>query len=550
MELSEGLNVLSGGTGAGKSVLLAALALVTGARAKSDWIRPGADRAAVEAFFRLGPELSARLETLGVDCEAGELHLKREIRPDGRGQAWCDGFPVTVRRLAELGALLLERQDQHAQLALADPRRQLELLDRHARCGDSRSAYQEQLNRVRELRREEEALDARLTAVRRDEDYLRWQLEEIDALAPLPEERQTLEQRERRLRNASRLQETYHEGLLLLEEGASPLNDGIQALTRILERVERLGDELAVPELAELAERLAWLARVFRERTESLSLEAGEADALAERLGRLSALERKHGRPLAELCAWAEEQRQLLEQLVDQDRLLEDRRRLRRQAEADLSQRALALSLARRESAALLGAAWQERLALLGLERASLRLNVEAIPDEEGWVQLEDQRYRAGELGIDKVEILVRTNPDLPEGGLGEVPSGGELSRIAFARHLLPEDGGDRPVLVLDEVDAGIGADLAVVMAGQLRDLARRRQILAVTHQAPLAAAAHRQFCVRKDYQGSRTRSQVLALNGEERLAEITRMLGDSAGDEGSGTRDLAEALLARAGGI
>ncbi len=543
LEFSSGLNVLSGSTGAGKSVLLAALALVTGARARSEWIRPGADRAVVEAYFRIDADRAAALESAGFDCADGELHLKREIRPDGRGQAWSDGFPITVRRLRELGEWLLERQDQHAQLALADAERQIELLDDFANSAALLADYREQLEHVRGLRREEEALAARLKAVREDEEYLRFQLDEIDELSPSPGERDELADREKRLRNAARLQELYREGLERIDAEPGGLISGLEQLVKVLDRAERLEGGFGDPDLPEMSERLMELAVSFREQSHALAQEATEGEALAERLGRLTALERKHGMPLNEVIEWAEEQRTLLDHLADQDRLLAERALGRGKAEEELSRRAAALSENRGDAAMRLGEIWQERLSLLGLDRATLRIDLRRASDPEGWVEVDGERYHAGERGIDRPEILVRTNPDLPEGSLNDVPSGGELSRIAFARHLV-ETGGDRaPVLVLDEVDAGIGADLAGVLADQLRELASRRQVLAVTHQAALAAAADRQFCVRKEYRDGRTRSLVQTLEGEERLDELSRMLGES-GEERA--RALAASLLSR----
>ncbi len=546
LELGPGLNVLSGSTGAGKSVLLAALALVTGARARSEWLRPGADRAIVEAFFSLEPAQVESLAEAGFDCSGGELHLKRTLRADGRGQAWTDGFPVTIKRLKELGRMLLERQDQHAQLRLADPVQQMQLLDDHAGHTDLLAEQAEQFDKLSLLRKEEESLARRLADIRRDEEYLRFQLEEIEALAPKPGERDELSLREKRLRNATRLQELYREGLEILEDGPRSLALGLEDLTRILDRSERLGESFEDPDLPELAERLAQLGNIFRDRSENLSLEAREGETLADRLGRLTALERKHARPLEEILDWAREQRELLEHLADQEHLLAEQGRIRLEEEKELASRAEALSNSRGIAAAQLGSAWQDRLALLGMERATLRLELSRQEDPSGWVELDGKRIQVGRLGIDRVAILVCTNPDLAEGSLTDLPSGGELSRIAFARHLLEDGGDDALTLVLDEVDAGIGADLAGVLAGQLRILSDRRQVLAVTHQAVVAAAADRQFCVRKEYRDERTRTIVLPLDGEERLVELSRMLGESGGDGEAESRALAATMLAR----
>ncbi len=551
LEFAAGLNVLSGETGAGKSVLLAALALVTGARGRADWIRPGAERAVVEAYFAPEADQLTQLRALGFELGEEGLLLRRELRADGRSSASCDGFPLPLRRLKELGGLLLERQDQHAQLDLVEAEAQRRLLDEYADSAALIASYQAELATLRGLRQHEEQLATRLTALRGDEDYLRYQLEEIAALAPRPGEREQLEQQERRLRNATRLQETYR-ALVQAIDGKGGLKEGLSAVEGLLERLERLGEAPLDFPGPFLDEALQELVRGLRARAESSILEAREGERLAERLGRLTALERKHGRELEAILAWAAEQQELLDQLGDQDRLLGERAREREAAETRLAAAALALSQRRQGAAADLGARWQARLAALGLARATLRIAVTPIPDPEGWVRLPDAGFRAGEWGMDRVEVLVRPNPDLPEGGLGELPSGGELSRIAFARHLIERGPAQAreaavPVLVLDEVDAGIGADLAATLGQELAALARRRQVLLVTHQARLAAAADRQFCVRKDFAGERTRTQVLALSGEERLREIARMLGES--EPEADTLALAGRLLARAAG-
>lgn len=547
LELAPGLNVLSGETGAGKSVLLAALALVTGARARTDWIRPDADRAVVEGFFMPSRSVRAALEAQGIEAGEEGLSLRRELRADGRSQAWCEGFPLSVGRLKTLGALLLERQDQHGQLALASEDAQRALVDAAADNRPLLERYAQELEAVRGLRRQEEQLAARLAALREDEDYLRFQLDEIDALAPEPGEREALEQAERRLRNAARLGETYRT-LLQRLEGGSGLLEGLGALEGLLERLERLGDVPVDLDLAAVSAPLEELAATLRNRAEDGLLEARRGEDLAERLGRLSALERKHGRDLEAILAWAAEQRELLAQLDDQDALLAERAQVRAEAEAALSRTAAELSKRRRSAAAALGKAWQERLGLLGLERATLRIDVKQEPDPDGWLEIAGKRLRAGPEGADRVEVRIRTNPDLPEGGLGEVPSGGELSRIAFARHLIADRASEpaAPTLILDEVDAGIGADLAGALAEQLEALAGRRQILLVTHQPRLAAVAQRQFCVRKDFGEQRTRTRVVVVEGPEREQEIARMLGEA--EPGRETRALAKRLLAAAG--
>jgi DNA repair protein RecN (Recombination protein N) len=396
---------------------------------------------------------------------------------------------------------------------------------------------------LRERRAEERRLAQALADVRRDEEYLRFQIDEVEALAPAPGEIEALEDEERRLRHAARIQETLREARGLLD---GPLGEGAGELMRGLRRLARWGEPVPEAELDAVDAALAALAETLAERGREVEEAAGEGERLAARLGKLHALARKHGRPLAEILDWAAEQRERLDGLEAGQRRL-DALRSASAAEAEaLSGLAAALSAARREAAPRLAAAWQQRLALLGMAGCRLRVVVEPVEDPEGWLEVDGVRLRAGARGADRARILIRTNPDLPEGGLREVPSGGELSRIALARHLLGLAAAAPPLLVLDEVDAGLGADTAAILAGELSALSARRQLILVTHQAALAAAGSRQFRIVKDFDGDRTRVRVEALAGEARIEEIARMLGEAGG--GAQARGLAERLLAEAG--
>ncbi|MCP4549124.1 MAG: AAA family ATPase [bacterium] len=560
LEFSGGFNVLSGSTGAGKSVLLAALGLVTGARAQVDWIRPGADRARVEAFYRLDEVTVARLAEHDFQVEDGELLLEREIRPGGKGQALLGGFPIPIRRLRELGALLVERQDQHEQLALIETERQLDFLDHFAATAKELDQYRQPLKDVDSLHRKRRQLATAIAELRREEDYLRFQLDEIDTIAPEPGELEELTLKEKQLRNATRIQAQLREAALLLEDGDNALTVQFGRLAKILRKLADLGAEESDIDLDLLAESLTDLAQQLREQREYVALTANEGERISSRLGSLHALERKHSLPLTEIITWADEQRELLAGLATSEDKLTMLAAEIEAAESELSTAAEILSSKRRAAASRLATAWQDKLSVLGLARCTLRIVLEADEDSDGWVTLGERRLKAGARGIDRIRILIRTNPDLPEGSLREIPSGGELSRIALARHLLGISSASPPLLVLDEVDAGLGADLAKVLAAQLTALARQRQIILVTHQASLAAAGDQQFCVRKKFDGARTRVDVFALHGDDRVLEISRMLGgtDPAGDgesrahasilPDSETRRLAEALLARGG--
>jgi len=546
LDLAPGLNVLTGSTGSGKSVLLAALSLLAGERAKADWIREGSARALVEATVEIEDRLFGKLDALGIESEDRRISLKREILRDGRGRAFIDGTPVSIKELRRLGEVLFESQDQHDQVRLMDSARQLNLLDDYGNLNHVRSRYQNRYRSHKELLKLRKNEAARLEALRSEEEFLRFQLDEIDTLDPRPGEIENLIGRERRVRNAVKIAGALDKALSILEGGNASLHDRLLELDKSLAKLESLGQELKDFDVESFVLEAEELASDLRERKRDLAQEAESGEALVERLHRLHALERKHGKKLEELFSWAEETRRELGEIRDlEDRLAELESRIGESSEI-LSRLAFDLSSARRRAAAKLEDAWRQQLSSLGMNRVGLRIELRAIDDPEGWVRWEGGRYRAENMGTDSVRILVKTNPDSIEGTLREIPSGGELSRIALAYRLLPGLRERPPVLLLDEVDSGLGADIAPVLAEQLASISKGRQILLVTHQPLLAAAAGRQFNVDKRVRKGRTRVSVRRLGGEERLEEIIRMLGGRSEDRQ--VREHAEFLLSGEG--
>ncbi|MBC8367065.1 hypothetical protein H8E52_06620 [bacterium] len=546
LELASGLNVLTGSTGSGKSVLLAALSLLAGERARADWIRSGAERASVEALLEFDESRSIALSEEGFQLEDDQLSLRREIRQDGKGRAFIDGAPASVAEMRRLGALLFERQDQHEQIRLLDPSYQLNLLDTFGGLETLRADYQLKLEEHRQIRKAHADKAKRLARLEQEEEYLRFQLEEIEGIAPQPGEIEELTDRERRLRNASKIVQQTEKALELVDDSPEAIRSQLIKLDKTLEKLKSLGVELEDAGLDTTLLNLEELAESLRVRNQDLSSEALQGENISERLNRLHTLERKHNRKLDELLLWIEEIRKDLDEMEILRSELLILAKEEKASALELGKHAKTLSDARQGSGKKLGPAWQDRLVSLGLNATTLRIEVTPREDEEGWIQIEDRNYAAGSQGMDAVRVIVRTNPDSREGTLREIPSGGELSRIALACRLLPGSQEGPPVLVLDEVDAGLGADIAPVLATQLLKLSESKQLLLVTHQPVLAAAAGRQFNVDKRICAGETQVEVQRLEAGERLAEIIRMLGGESEDRQ--VREHAEFLLARAG--
>ena len=542
LRLGPGLVAITGETGAGKTVLAHALDLLLGGRPRSGIVRPGAREAYVEGVFELpqgaleGDELADVRERLGDDPD--EIVLGRRVGADGRTRAFVQGRSASAGDLKELGGRLLAFYGQHEHRRLTVGSAQLEVLD--AFCGSRHLALRERyVARHREagaLRRQLGDLRARAGALDRDRDLLAFEIEEIEALDPSPDEEERLGAERERLRRLDALRAAAGAGA----EALAPEADADAGAAVALAEAERLGDGVAGvdPELDRLAERLRAvrleaedLGAELRAYAGSLEAEPGRLEEVEARLESYDRLKRKHGGTVAAVLSHAERCRAERERLesaeVDLDRI----ERELAAADADEGELARELSSGRRAAAPRLAKAVLGELRQLAMEDASFEVRVE-------------DRGELGALGGDRVELTVAPNPGVPAGPLREIASGGELSRVMLALMSVANAGG-AGTLVFDEVDAGVGGQTARAVGERLRRLSEGRQVLCITHLPQIASLADTHFRIEKDAGGDATRATVEPLEGAEVVGELCRMLGADSSD--SGARRHAEELLAAA---
>ena len=543
LRLAPGLNVLTGETGAGKTVLAHALDLLLGGRARPGIVRPGAAEAWVEGVFDLPDEVpDAVRERLPEDAQ--ELVLARRVGADGRTRAYLGGRAASAADLQEVGGRLLTFYGQHEHRRLALASAQLEILDRFCGPGQAerRSAMAGALRSQRALEAEVAELRDREGSRERELDLLRWELAEIEEDAPRAGEDEELSAERSRLRHLEGLRGAAAVGSEALagregEDGASVL---LAHAERALEAQEGVD-----PALDALAERL----RALRLEAEDLAAELraygeaveggpGRLEEVEERLEALERLKRKHGGTLAAVLAHAEECRARREAFEGAEGALAELEGRLESARAEVGRRAAALSRARRAAAGPLAEAVQARPADLAVPGARLEVPLPERPEP-------------GPAGSEAVELLVAANAGVPPGPLKDVASGGELSRVMLALMGVAAEGGSegdgRPgeLLVFDEVDAGIGGHTARAVGEQLRRLAAARQVLCITHLPQVASLAERHFTIAKDAESEPARATVCQLDGDGVVAELVRMLGAAEGDTAA-TRH-AEELLAAA---
>jgi DNA repair protein RecN (Recombination protein N) len=534
LRLGPGLNVLTGETGAGKTVLAHALDLLLGGRPRQGIVRPGAPEAYVEGVFSLPDELRAVLgERLPEDAE--EVVLARRVSAEGRTRAYLGGRSATAGDLQEVGGALLSFYGQHEHRKLTLASAQLEILDGF--CGpkqaERRRRFAEAHAHERGVRRRLEELQARAGARDRELDLLVWELEEIERVAPSEAEEAELTAERERLRHLEALTGAAAYGVEALNgEGEGGATAALAGAARALESVRGVDAELDVltDRAAALAVEAEDLAADLRRYGEGIEAPPGRLDEVEERLALMDRLKRKHGGTLAAVLEHAEECRTRRDELAGAEEALEGAQAELEGARAALRTQAEQLRAARRKAATGLAKAVRQRLAALAMDGATFEAALSV-------------REEPGPSGADEVEFLIAPNPGVPAGPLRETASGGELSRVMLALMGVAAEAGPG-TLVFDEVDAGIGGQTARAVGEQLRELASGRQVICITHLPQIASLAERHFTIVKDVTGKTARTTVTRLGQAQLVGELVRMLGAD-GEDAAARRHATELLKA-----
>lgn len=541
LDFRGGLNVITGSTGAGKSLIVGAVNLLLGEKGSAALIREGAEEALVGATFAVPGPLSASLAEW--TRPGGEIEAIRRVGRSGRSSAALNGRAVPLKDLRSVCALLIEPHGQNEQYRLRDPESHIDYIDAYAHAGEARQRFALALAQWRTAGAELARFDAETARVREQSELIAHRLQEIDRLAPMPGEKGELDASARLMANAEKMFAALDEACTFLydSDGAAVtqlahVRKRLSALSALDARVAAMEEKLIQAEslVAETAEE----ARSLRA---GLDFEPADVERVQERLDALVRLERRYQSTIEEILADRSTWQRQLDSLADAGGNRVELEKRLATAAREVAARGGELSALRRRATLKFDGEVNAGLARLMMRGALFRTEIAHAPDETSTVQIDGRGVTVFEHGLDVVRMRVRTNPGEAEGPLEAIASTGELSRIALV--LKPLAGGGGSTLIFDEIDAGVGADMGDVLAEKLLALAAAHQIVCITHLPQIAARGSHHLVVLKETVKDRTRVRVQAAAGEDRTREIARMLG---GSEGSAQRTaLARELLA-----
>ncbi|MGB3304981.1 MAG: DNA repair protein RecN [Thermomicrobiales bacterium] len=559
IRFDEGLNALTGETGAGKSILLDALGAVLGQRVSSDLVRTGANLARIEAVFSLEPHIWQRLQPafdeLGIERdEDGTMIVSREIMANGRSSARLNGRLVTVSALNAIGAALVDIHGQSDHLAILRANVQRDLLDRYAGLEADRAAVADQVHAWRDVRRRIAELSVNSREREQRLDLLRFQIDEIETANLSPGEDIALQQEREVLQNADRLRQDALMAVSAISGDesaadiptASSLLRAVEHAIRDLADVDRASEALAerATELVVLAEDLS---RDLTSYVESVQLDPQRLSDVEERLSLIQALKRKYGSTIDEIMAFEDEARTELEGLTgdayDIDTLRQEEARLGHA----LSAAAKKLSNARRVAATELAERVEQSIAELRMGRSSLAIEVRHRPDQHG-LEVDGETVHVDETGIDEVEFLIAPDAGEKLRPLARIASGGETARVMLALKSILSDVDSTPTLVFDEIDVGVGGRSGQVVGEKLWSLTRNHQVIVVTHLPQIAAFANHHLRITKRERNDRIVSTVDEIRDGERIEELAAMLDGTPVNAAS--RANAEEMMRRSRGL
>jgi DNA repair protein RecN (Recombination protein N) len=549
LRFGPGLIILTGETGAGKSIILDAVVMLIGGKADTTFVRTDSDAAFVEGVFQLkGPEKEAVhsiLQREELMDDPDYVVLMREVRKEGRSVARVNGRTVNVGLLKELGAVLVDIHGQAEHLSLLDPRAHLGLLDRYAEVAQPLSDYRQTYHTLLNLRRELNDLRKAQADADRRLEMLTYQAEEVETARLKPGEDEELRKERDRLANAESLAQNAQEAIAVLEEGSPEtpaatdlVGQAAQALAT-LAKLDPAQSELA-SQADVLLDTMSDVIHSLRDYLEEIEFNPKRLDEVEERLDLIHSLTRKYGGSIPAVIAYGQEARRQLETITGAAERIDELELQEARLLDKLAKQGNLLTDKRKSAATSMGKGIETELNDLRMSAAKFRVDFQTKPDLNGAPIHNGTRVSFDQNGFDRVEFLIAPNPGEGLKPLVKIASGGETSRLMLGLKNVLAGADEIPSLIFDEIDQGIGGRVGMTVGQKLWNLSRLHQVFCVTHLPQLAAFGDEHYQVQKLIQGNRTLTRVERLDGDPRLLELSQMLGEV----GEGTLRSAHELL------
>lgn len=546
IDLPGGLTILTGETGAGKSLLVGALGLIMGKRADSS-VFMQEEKCVIEATFgQLSSRIVRELEHFeDFDLEGDEVFIRREIRPNGKSRAFVNDTPVSLQVLRQVSALLLDLHGQHENAVLLSQEKQIDLLDAYAETGDLVAQFGEQLRAAEKTRKQIAELRSQEANAQSQLEYYQFQVQELEAADVKAGEEEDLEAELNLLQNSEEIREALGGAVQRLYQEDASLYSQLSEILEPLRKVQDVNAQVneEVSRLVDVQETLKESAFAFQAMLDTVENDPERLAFIEERLAVYHRLKLKYkAKTGADLVAIYEEVKSKLDDFSSLEERIAELEKGYQQQQDGLRDTGLQLEAARIAAKPVLEEKIGSLLAQVGFNKSRFEIALERTVHAEGDLYIEGEKLRPTPKGFNKVYFLIQTNPGLPIGPLAQIASGGEISRVMLAIKAALAEKSEFPVLIFDEIDTGISGEIANKVGIVMQQLARQFQILSITHLPQIAAKGHQHFQIRKQVNGERTSSTIQPLSQQERIHIIAQMLsGEQPTD--SALRNAAELI-------
>jgi DNA repair protein RecN (Recombination protein N) len=540
IELGSGYNAVTGETGAGKSVIIGALGLVLGERADRTLLRDGSEQCSVEAIIDItgmSKDFHDFLESCGLEpCESNQLLLKRVFSASGTNRQFINGSPTTLNLLASVGEWLVDIHGPHDHQSLLKASRQLEILDAYGGLENQRKEFALNVDQLIALERNKAELVIDEDAYKRELDLLKFQVNEIESAQLSEDDEEGLEQSFKRATNSARLAELVGEVKSLVNDSEPSSYDLMLGAGRLINEMVNIDDgaEELLNQQSQISEQINELSGALEDYCDRLNLDPNQIRNVEERYNLVQSLKRKYGDTLKDVIEFSDKALARLEKLESRDEELASINAQIDLVRNKIQEQGRRLSDARKEVAPKLVGEAEKQLNDLGFLQSRFDLEI-VDPNELG-----QESTTISRTGFDQIKFLFAPNPGEPFKPLKSIASSGEMARVMLALKTVLSSQDSIPILVFDEVDANVGGETAAVVGQKMNQIGKKRQVLCISHLAPVAAAGNSHYLVEKEVENGRTLTRVRLLEAKARIDEITRMLGGS----GDAARQHAEELL------